>query len=142
MYLAQGDYTKALQMALGPNGTPDIGSQIEQASVVSGPFSQLYQVTSTGLSSLQGQLSSGAYHLLSSAFNPGQVFVNKGWLLAAVEKAFKSLALTTQYAPAIEAAFAVQGSQPQVYRVTLGQTEHSALLLTSSRRTSTTRSSG
>ncbi len=120
VYLTQGDYTKALQMALGSNGTPDIITQIEQASVVSGPFSQLYQVTSTGLSSLQGQLSSGAYQLLSSALKPGQVFVNKGWLLAAVEKAFKSLALTTQYAPAIEAAFAVKGSQPQVYWVTLG----------------------
>ena len=120
VYLTQGDYTKALQMALGSAGTPDIITQIEQASVVSGPFSQLYQVTSTGLSSLQGQLSSGAYQLLSSALKPGQVFVNKGWLLAAVEKAFKSLALTTQYAPAIEAAFSVQGSQPQVYWVTLG----------------------
>ena len=120
VYLTQDDYTKALQMALGSNGTSAIIAQIEQASVVSGPFSQLYQVTSAGLSSLQGQLSSGAYQLLSSALKPGQVFINKGWLLAAVEKAFKSLALTTQYAPAIEAAFAVQGSYPQVYWVTPG----------------------
>jgi hypothetical protein len=120
VYLTQGDYTKALQMALGSDGTPDLITQIEQASVVVGPFSQLYQVTAAGLSSLQKQLSSGAYQLLSSALKPGHVFVDKAWLLAAVEKAFKSLDLTTQYAPAIEAAFAAQGSYPQVYWVTPG----------------------
>ncbi len=120
VYLTQAAYTTALQMALGSDGTPEIITQIEQASVVVGPFSQVYQVTSTGLSSLQGQLSSGAYQLLSSALKPGQVFVDKAWLLVAVEKALNSLALTTQYEDVIAAAFAVQGSYPQVYWVTAG----------------------
>ena len=120
VYLTQAGYESALQSALGSNVDSKTLQQIEDASVVIGPFSQVYQVTQAGLNSLQQALPSGVYNTLSAGLTIGQVFVDKAWLLAAVENALGSLALTNQYAPAIEAAFAVQGSYPQVYWVTPG----------------------
>jgi hypothetical protein len=120
VYLTQASYESALQSALGSNVDPTTLGQIVDASVVTGPFSQVYQVTQAGLTSLQQTLPAGVYATLSAGLTAGQIFIDKAWLLAAVENALGSLALTNQYAPAIEAAFAVQGSYPQVYWVTPG----------------------
>jgi hypothetical protein len=120
VYLTQASYESALQSALGSNVDPTTLQQIVDASVVIGPFSQVYQVTQAGLTSLQQTLPAGVYATLSAGLTVGQIFIDKAWLLAAVENALGSLALTNQYAPAIEAAFAVQGSYPQVYWVTPG----------------------
>jgi hypothetical protein len=119
VYLSKDAYSAALQIALGQDGSAYI-QQIVPASVVDGPFSQVYQVTAAGLSSLQSQLPSGIYSQLSAALTAGQVFVDKAWLLVAVESALSSLQLATQYAPAIEAAFAVSGAYQQLYWVTAG----------------------
>lgn len=119
VYLSQEAYTAALQTALGPDAAK-YTQQIVQASVVTGPFSQVYKVTEAGLSSLQSQLPSGIYGQISTALTAGQIFVDKAWLLAAVENAVGTLALMNQYAPVIEAAFAVQGTYSQVYWVTPG----------------------
>jgi hypothetical protein len=120
VYLTQAAYESALQSALGSNVDPNTRQQIEEASVVIGPFPQVYQVTQAGLNSLQQTLPSGVYSTLSAGLTVGQVFADKAWLLAAIENALGTLALTNQYAPDIEAAFAVQGSYPQVYWVTPG----------------------
>ena len=120
VYLTQASYESALQSALGSNVDPKTLQQIVDASVVIGPFPQVYQVTQAGLNSLQQTLPSGVYTTLSAALTVGQVFIDKAWLLAAVENALGALDLTDQYAAAIEAAFAVQGSYPQVYWVTPG----------------------
>ena len=120
VYLTQASYESALQSALGSNVDPTTLQQIVDASVVIGPFSQVYQVTQAGLTSLQQTLPAGVYATLSAGLTVGQIFIDKAWLLAAVENALGSLALTNQYAPVIEAAFAVQGSYPQVYWVTPG----------------------
>jgi hypothetical protein len=119
VYLSEGLYTAALQATLGPSGIQYI-QQIAQASTVAGPFSQVYQVTATGLASLQSTLPSGIYAQLSAALTVGQTFVDKAWLLVAVENAVGTLALANQYAPAIQAAFAVSGTYNQVYWVTPG----------------------
>jgi hypothetical protein len=119
VYLSAEAYSSALQTALGPDAA-QYTQQIIQASVVAGPFSQVYQVTAAGLSSLQSQLPSGVYQQLSGALTAGQVFVDKAWLLVTVENAVGTLPLANQYAPVIEAAFAVSGSCNQVYWVTPG----------------------
>jgi len=122
VYLTPDAYTKALQATLGPAGDQYL-QQIQQASVVAGPFSQVYQVTTAGMTTLQSgksKLPAGVYALLSGGLIVGQVFVNAAWLLAAVENALSSPQQTQQYAPQIEAAFAVAGSYPQVYWVTPG----------------------
>lgn len=119
VYLSQNDYTTALQTTLGPTGAQYI-PQIQQASVVAGPFTQVYQVTTAGLTTLQSQLPAGIYAQLAGALTVGQVFVDKAWLLVTVENAVGTLALANQYAPQIEAAFTVSGSYSQVYWVTLG----------------------
>jgi LBP / BPI / CETP family, C-terminal domain len=119
VFLTQAAYTDALQTALGPDNAAYI-SQIVQASAVAGPFTQVYQVTSAGLSSLQSQLPPGVYSDLSGAMTVGQAFVDKAWLLLVVENALGTLNLASQYAPAIEAAFTVAGQYSQVYWVTEG----------------------
>jgi hypothetical protein len=119
IYLSQSDYTTALQTALGPDGTQYI-PQIQLASVVSGPFTQVYQVTATGMSSLQSRLPSGIYGQLSASLTAGQVFADKSWLLVAVENALGTLAFANQYAPQIEMAFAISKTYDQVYWVTYG----------------------
>ena len=119
VYLSQGDYTTALQNALGPTGTQYI-TQIEQASVVTGPFTRVYQVTQAGLNTLQANLPPGVYQNLSAGLTVGQVFVDQAWLLAAVEYALNSVDQTNQYAAQIEAAFAVSGPFNQVWWVTPG----------------------
>jgi hypothetical protein len=119
VYLDQPTYTAALQSALGSDGAQYI-AQIIQASTVVGTFAKVYQVTQTGLNSLQQQLPSGVYNDLNGALTVGQVFVDQAWLLAAVENALGTLALANQYAQQIEAAFAVAGTYNQVYWVTPG----------------------
>ncbi len=120
VYLTQASYQTALQSALGSNVDSKTLQQIEDASVVIGPFSQVYQVTQNGLNLLQQNLPSGVYNALSSGLTVGQVFVDKAWLLVAIENALNSLALTNQYASDIEAAFALQGNYKQLYWVTPG----------------------
>ena len=90
VYLTPEAYSAALQAAL-PQIDPQLVQQIMQASLVNGPFSQVYQVTAAGLTTLQSQLPSGIYSALSAALVVGQVFVDKAWLLVAVENALGTL---------------------------------------------------
>jgi len=77
-------------------------------------------VTETGMNSLQSRLPSGIYGKLSAQLTVGQVFIDNAWLLVQVENALGTLALANQYAPQIEAAFAVSETYDQVYWVTYG----------------------
>jgi hypothetical protein len=117
VYLTQASYEAALRQALGPDYA-QYGPQIEPASLVAGSFVP-YQVTQAGLSSLQSQLPAGIYQELAAALTVGQAFVDKAWLLVAVEDALGSLSLANQYAQVIQQAFAA-GAVQQVYWITLG----------------------
>ena len=119
VFLSQVACTLAVQNALGSGGAQYI-AQIVQAAAVNGPFTQVYQVTQAGLTSLQSQLPSGIYQPLAASLTVGQAFVDAAWLLVAVENALGTLALADQYAPAIQTAFAVSGSFAQVYWITAG----------------------
>jgi hypothetical protein len=119
VYLDQGSFTVAAQAVLGPGGAPYL-TQIEQASIVPGSWTQTYVVTAAGLASLQSSLPSGVYSLLAAALAVGQVFLDKAWLLVAVQYALDNITETNQYAGQIAAAFAHTGSFSQVWWVTPG----------------------
>jgi LBP / BPI / CETP family, C-terminal domain len=118
VYLTKAACEAALQQALGPDYA-QYGAQIEQASVVAGPFPQTYQVTQAGLNSLQSQLAPGTYQKLSAALTVGQAFADRSWLLIAVENATGPVDPAGKDAQAIENAFAA-GPCQQIYWVTEG----------------------